>query len=294
VPADLFSAPPPAPPSAVPHPSLHPAIWRAHELGRGVATDGRQALASGHPALDAELPGGGWPRSALTELLLPHDGLGELHLLAPALAAVQRRPAAADAPGGRGVMWFDPPAEPCAWVLSALGLDLKRLVVVRARATLPGRGPRRAARAQLPAADVLWALEQALKSGQLGAAVAWLPARLPADALRRDSTQAQAHEGPVFLLRPEAEAARPSAAPLRLRLASAGPDRLRLLLLKRRGPPRLAPLELWLPPVLPEPARHPLWPQPLPAEAVSWPGPGGLYPGLRSGQRSGQRSGLGS
>lgn len=251
---------------------LHPAVWRAHELGRPVATDGRQAIASGHRALDLQLPGGGWPLAMLTELLLPHEGLGELRLLAPALAAVQRRHQA-----GRCLMWFDPPAEPCAWVLTALGIDLRQLVIVRARATLPGRPPtqRRGTRTQLPAADVLWALEQALKSGQVGAVVAWLPARLPADTLRRLQLAAQAHEGPVFLLRPLAEARQASAAPLRITLASAGPDRLRLVLLKRRGPPCAEPLELWLPPVLPELPLHAPW------RAPDWAF--GAEPATRSG-----------
>jgi protein ImuA len=34
-----------------------------------------------------QLPGGGWPQGVVTELLLPHPGVGELRLLAPALAA---------------------------------------------------------------------------------------------------------------------------------------------------------------------------------------------------------------
>lgn len=101
---------------------------------------------------------------------------------------------------------------------------------------------------------MLWALEQALKSGHLGAALAWLPARLPADALRRLQLAAQAHDGPVFLLRDAQERTRPSAAPLRLLLASAGPDRLRVTLLKRRGPPLAQPLTLALAPVLSAPA----------------------------------------
>jgi len=37
-------------------------------------------------ALDAALPSGGWPESALTEFLLPADGIGELRLLLPTLA----------------------------------------------------------------------------------------------------------------------------------------------------------------------------------------------------------------
>ena len=220
---------------------LHPALWRAHQVAR----PGDSTLPSQFAALDAVLPGAGWPAQALTELLLPHPGVGELRLLAPVLGALQRQQ--------RGVMWFDPPAAPCAWALSALGIDVHQLVVVRSRQALSGR-VKGAARSKLPAADILWALEHALKSGHLGAALAWLPARLPADALRRLQLAAQAHDGPVFLLRDVQERARPSPAPLRLLLASAGPDLLRVLLLKRRGPPLATPLTLALAPVLSAPA----------------------------------------
>ena len=233
---------------------LHPALWRAHQLGRSGTTAAGVAAASGHAELDAQLPGGGWPARLLTELLLPHAGVGELRLLAPALAALQQRQ--------RSLMWFDPPAAPCAWALAALGIDLKQLVIVRSRPVVLGcslgrssgrslgHSPGPAGRAKPPAADILWALEHALKSGHLGAAVAWLPARLPADALRRLQLAAQAHDGPVFLLRDAQERSRPSAAPLRLLLASAGPDRLRVHLLKRRGPPPTGPVVLSLAPVL--------------------------------------------
>lgn len=219
---------------------LHPGLWRAAALSRPsyVASQGQQAaLASGFAELDAQLPGGGWPAQALTELLLPHAGVGELRLLAPVLTALQARQ--------RCLIWFDPPATPCAWALGALGIQTRQLVVVRSRATL--KAP---ARRLLPAADILWALEQTLKSGHAGAVLAWLPARLPADALRRLQLAAQAHDGPVFLLRDAQERSRPSPAPLRLLLASAGPDQLQLQLLKRRGPPLLQPLTLALPPVL--------------------------------------------
>ncbi|KPF48387.1 hypothetical protein IP80_11100 [beta proteobacterium AAP65] len=235
------SAPLPAPTPGLLLPAapetLHPALWRAHQLGRPAGA----GLPSGFAALDAQLPGGGWPQGALTELLLPHEGLGELRLLAPALAAVQAQQ--------RCVMCFDPPASPCAWALSALGLDLQQLVLLRARQPL--KGP---ARSRLPAPDVLWALEQALKSGHVGAVLAWLPARLPADALRRLQMAAQAHDGPVFLVRDVALRHQPSAAPLRLVLACAGADQLRVALLKRRGPPLAQPLVLALPPVLSGPA----------------------------------------
>ena len=225
------------------------------------------ALASGFAELDAQLPGGGWPAGVLTELLLPHAGVGELRVLAPVLAGLQNRQ--------RSLMWFDPPAAPCAWALAALGINVAQLVVVHSRQHVKPAGPQRPkaflppppeggehtsggrafAREPLPAADILWALEHALKSGHLGAVLAWLPARLPADALRRLQLAAQAHDGPAFLLRGVQARSQPSAAPLRLLLASAGPDALRVAVLKRRGPPLAQPLTLALPPVLSAPAR---------------------------------------
>ncbi|MDP3082599.1 MAG: hypothetical protein Q8N44_02745, partial [Rubrivivax sp.] len=61
---------------------LHPALWRAHQVGRQPTA----TRPTGFAALDAELPGGGWPAGMLSELLLPHPGVGEIRLLAPALA----------------------------------------------------------------------------------------------------------------------------------------------------------------------------------------------------------------
>lgn len=103
---------------------------------------------------------------------------------------------------------------------------------------------------------MLWALEQALKTGHLGAALAWLPAGLKADALRRLQLAAQAHDGPVFVLREVAARTRPSVAPLRLLLAPAGIDGLSVRVLKRRGPPLAEALHLRLPAVLGERVRE--------------------------------------
>ncbi|GAP35351.1 RecA/RadA recombinase [Piscinibacter sakaiensis] len=175
------------------------------------------------------LPGGGWPRHALTELLLPHPGVGEWRLLAPTLAAVQR--------SERPVMLFDPPAQLSVPALARLGLDPAALVIVHTRArTLPGT-------------DSLWALEQSLRSGQVGAVLAWLPPQLRAERLRRLQLAAQAHDGPAFVVREWAAAQRPTAAPLRLALRPDA-DGLGLQVLKRRGPPLAGPLRLVLPAVL--------------------------------------------
>lgn len=255
--------------------SLHPAVWRASQIGGGA----RPVTPTGFDRLDAQLPGGGWPHGVLTELLLPQPGIGELRLLAPGLAAVARggeaAPAGAGVTAGQGadhgrcVMLFDPPAALSAWALAQCGLSSRHWLVVQARSgqgrggsagpvpvswrpeTAPGlpRGANRLA-PLLPAADLLWALEQSLKSGHVGAVLAWLPVNLRADALRRLQLAAQSHAGPVFLFRDALARARPSAAPLRLLLQPAGVDGLAVRVLKRRGPLLAQPLRLALPPVL--------------------------------------------
>ncbi len=216
---------------------IHPDVWLGHQLGR----QAHRAIPTGWAALDRQLPGGGWPRQALTELLLKHPGVGEMRLLATALAATAR----GEHGPARAVMLFDPPATPCAWAMEQLGLPAQTLVVVHGR-----EGPRGAARRHLlTATDVLWALEQALRSGHAGAVLAWLPDRLRADALRRLQLAAQAHDGPAFLLRGIDERLKPSPAPLRLALHPDGLHGLSVMVLKRRGPPLQQALSLPLPPL---------------------------------------------
>ena len=64
------------------------ACWPSRRVWRGQpATQAPvDAVATGWAALDAVLPGGGWPAAALSEILLPADGVGELRLVWPALA----------------------------------------------------------------------------------------------------------------------------------------------------------------------------------------------------------------
>ena len=244
VPAALSQLPPPLPPPAVaagsaraprdppqrrsvPAPeTLHPTLWLGHQLARHADV----AVPSGFKALDAQLPGGGWPRRALTELLLPQPGIGEIRLLGASLVATQK--------AGRLVMLFDPPSALSAHALAQLGFDVEQLLIVNTRARV------------IPGTDSLWALEQALKSGHVGAVLAWLPPRLQPERLRRLQLAAHNHDGPAFVLRETSAAQRPTSAPLRLALRPGGADVLAVRVLKRRGPPLEAPLQLELPPVL--------------------------------------------
>jgi protein ImuA len=249
-------AAPRAPPALPRAPeTLHPALWLGHQLGRS----GSQGVASGFAALDAELPGRGWPRRALSELLLPHPGIGEIRLLAPALVATQR--------AGRLVMIFDPPATLSAAALDRLGFAVDELLVVNTCSRVlnvpaPSRRPNG------PGNDSLWALEQALKSGHVGAIVAWLPPQLRAERLRRLQLAAHNHDGAAFVLREASAAARPTPAPLRLALQAGGADRLRLSVLKRRGPPLETALQLALPAVLSAAARRRAPSEQAPAAAL--------------------------
>ncbi|MBI3094975.1 MAG: translesion DNA synthesis-associated protein ImuA [Rhodocyclales bacterium] len=173
-------------------------------------------LASGFARLDAELPGGGWPRGALTELLTEHEGIGELDLLLPALAALTAT--------GQTVVLIAPPhaAHAPAWATAGIRLDCLRLVFPRR--------PR----------DALWAAVEALRCGGVAATLCWLDelfrGQLPANSLRRLQVAAGEGGGAAFCLRPAQLAAAASPAPLRLQLQAAG-RQLRVSLLKRRGPP---------------------------------------------------------
>lgn len=219
----------PVPPTTLE--SLHPAVWRGHQLGRQLD----RTVATGFADLDAQLPGGGWPQRVITELLLAQPGIGEMRLLARSLVQVQQ--------AGRLVMLFDPPAQLSAWALGALGLDVAQCLVVHTRVQ------------PVPGTDPLWALEQSLKSGHVGAVLAWLPAGLKPERLRRLQLAAHAHDGPAFVVREGAAQQQPSAAPLRLALRPGGIDQLALQVLKRCGPPLRRPVHLRLPSVLSDTAR---------------------------------------
>jgi hypothetical protein len=208
-----MSLPAGALPQALPHFLLnHPALWRGSDLARTRFA----GVPSGSAALDAELPGGGWPVGALTEILPAHEGIGELRLLGPALAALATQ--------RQHLMWVAPPYVPYAPALAAAGIDMARLLVVRT-------GSER---------DTLWAVEQALASNSCGAVLTWLPAARSSQAaarypeLRRLQLAAERGQALALLFRPpECES---EASPAALRIAvGTQQGGLALRIFKRRG-----------------------------------------------------------
>lgn len=207
-------------------------LWRGSSLGAAAAP----TLPSGFAALDAELPGGGWPLQAATELLTPQPGVLEWRLLAPALsgwwagqagpgACPGRRAQAAAAPALRSLLLINPPHAPHLPGLQALGLPPAALVWVAAATP----------------AEALWAAEQAVKSRV--AVLAWLPEARP-EQVRRLQVNALGSDAPLFLIRPERAGQQSSAAPLRLVVKPGEGWRLDVHLLKRRGPAHAGWLKL--------------------------------------------------
>lgn len=187
--------------------SVSSAIWRGTEVGQA----SQSVVPSGFEALDAQLPGGGWPCNAVTELLQPQPSLCEWRLLSPALAGLV-------ASGGQ-ILLVGPPKRPHAPGLLKLGISEKNLVWIAADTP----------------AERLWTTEQLVKANPRGGAIlSWLP-QARAEQLRRLQVHAQSCDCPVFLFRPEAAQLDASPAPLRV-LASLGTDwQLNVSILKRKG-----------------------------------------------------------
>ena len=191
-----------------------PQLWRGREPNRS-----QRSLATGHVRLDAQLPGGGWPVGAVTELIAEQPGLGEFSLLFPMLSTMSVR--------GQWVILVDPPWIPYPAALYGHGLALERLLLVRSGS----------------ARGALWACEQALHGSQGGAVLAW-PEQAGFAHLRRLQLAAEAGGKPAFLFRPQAAltAASPSALRLHLQADAIG---TRIDILKCRG---MQPGEpVWIP-----------------------------------------------
>jgi len=189
-------------------------VWRGGRL-----TAVARAVPSGYSELDALLPGGGWPQGALTEILMPRQGIGALRLLMPALAQLSH--------DDRWICWVAPPHIPYAPALVSAGVDLSRVLLVH-----PGARQ-----------DGLWAVEQSLRSGNCSAVLAW-PTLDEASVMRRLQLAAEAGDALGFLFRAQRFVKRPSPAALRIQLDTHTDGSLSVSILKRRGGWAAGPVHL--------------------------------------------------
>jgi hypothetical protein len=185
----------------------HPALWRARERDGASVPAG---LPTGYAELDRCLPGGGWPSRGLIELLTDRTGIGELSLLMPALA----RRCGTESGDDGWLAWISPPHQPYAPALAASGIDVGRVLVVRA-------------------SPAEWAMEQALRSGACSAVLGWAGCR-DRQSLRRLQLAAEQSGCFAVLFRRLSAAREPSPAVLRIALEG-GCDGLGLRILKSRG-----------------------------------------------------------
>ncbi len=190
----------------------NPRVWRARS--QPVPAEG---LSSGYAQLDRLLPGGGWPRQALTEILIEQYGIGELQLLMPALAGLCVEDPGAEPVEPGWIAWVAPPFQPYPPALQKCGINLTRMLIVRPRND----------------SEALWSAEQALSSGTCAAVLLW-PHRLDDQASRRLQLAAEKGGSWAIAFRPLSARHEPSAAALRLEL-SADQQGTRLAILKSRG-----------------------------------------------------------
>lgn len=178
------------------------------------------SLPSGFDALDSWLPGGGWPRGALTEILTsPVTTPATLQMLAPALARLSHEQ--------RWLAWIAPPQIPCAATLTTAGIDPSRVLLIHPQAS----------------SDGLWAVERALRAGTCGAVLSWVAGAEP-PAMRRLQRAAEASDSIGIVFRPNWAALQPSPAPLRLEVEDRDDNRLRVHILKRPVGGAVAPFYL--------------------------------------------------
>jgi hypothetical protein len=184
----------------------------AHVIPRPQAGESlRAGEPTGFAALDTVLPTGGWPRGALTELIFERPGIGEISLIAPALARVSET---------SGVALVGAPFQACAPGWAQHRILLSQLLLVNAT----------------DAADKLWAAGQSLRSGAFGAVLLWASGSLHDRDLRRLQLAAEDGKALAFLFRGPMAARQASPAALRMKLSAApSGSGLAIDILKCRG-----------------------------------------------------------
>lgn len=212
------------------------AIWRADQMG----SYSTAITSSGYPALDTELPKNGWPASSLIELLVQQNGIGEIQLLLPALAAIAKRRRIA-------LVQFPHLPQIASWM--GWGLPIESLLWIKTART----------------ADALWSAEQILRNGNCGALLFW-QTHVRSESLRRLHLAAQGSDMTFWMIRPLANAQDASPSPLRLGLRPARSG-IAIDIIKRRGPQCAESFYLRLPtmPSTPLPTLASLSPTPSPS-----------------------------
>ena len=154
-----------------------------------------QVTATGIDGLDGLLPGGGWPKGGLVELIVPDEYTDALSLVMPALVQLSWQ--------GRWIAMVAPPCQARARLFTNAELNPARILQVNPH---PGR-------------SALWTAESMLQSGNCSVVLAWpnCNTELMDRRLQKAATNGKALG---ILVRYEGLSTPPSCADVRLKLES--------------------------------------------------------------------------
>ena len=193
-------------------------LWRARGES-GFQYVQQQGLSTGYALLDEQLPGGGWPVGAVSEIICTQEGIGEMQFLMPALAKLSQQ--------GKWLALVAPPYIPYPLALSACGVDISKILLIRPRKEN----------------DALWTIEQALRAGTCGAVLGWLGDDVTAQQMRRLQLAAEQGGSVGLFFRSAVSVQQNTNSALRLQIKRIA-GRLSVDILKRRGRWPLGPVEL--------------------------------------------------
>lgn len=188
-------------------------VWRGNE------SPSPTTRSTGFGELDDCMPGGGWPVGTLIEIIPACEGVGELSLCLPVLAALCRE--------GRRIALVAPPHVPYAPALKRAGLLLQSVLWVGADRD----------------EDARWSAEQLLRDGNAGAVLVWSSTH-DERLLRRLQLAAETGKSFAFLYRSTSCILQASPAALRIALYPDTEGTRAELIKVRGGRPRSVTLNL--------------------------------------------------
>jgi hypothetical protein len=168
-------------------------LFLRQDTWRGIQdSSNHKVIATGYKNLDKLLLGG-WPLSALTELVTQQDGIGELSILLTTMKHYADKDTLC--------VLLNPPHQPYAPALVNAGISLDNLLIVRCNSYKEWQ----------------WAAEQSIRNQAL--LFAWsTPIQPRYSELRKLQLAATDSQCPAFLFRPPAALRAPSPARLRIAL----------------------------------------------------------------------------
>jgi protein ImuA len=217
-----------------------------HEPSANSGRHEPSGLATGYTSLDAQLDQGGWPLDSTIELLSDGNGLGAMGVFLPAMERLSAQ--------RRWQMFIAPPYIPYAPLLAARGIDTQQVLLVHPKNRQ----------------DLLWSIEQALRSTTCSAVFSWLGTHnYSYSELRKLQLAAASGDSLAVLFRPTEAARNHAPASLRMQMR----EYRRVHILKQRGGNQH--IDVDLPPAEDIPGQPQLW------ELPTWPA--GNSPGMAIG-----------